>query len=76
MIGHLDKDHFLYIDKAQAYIDTKRPYLEELMINIPDMKGDKITKKRLAMGKSRDKGRIFDRSKIRIELICDGCNAH
>ena len=56
MIGHLDKDHFLSIDKAQAYIDTKSPYLEELMINIPDMKGDTITKKRLAMGKSRDKG--------------------
>ena len=28
------------------------------------------------MGKDKDKGRIFDRSKVRMELICDDCNSH
>ena len=28
------------------------------------------------MGKDKDKGRIFDRSKVQMELICDDCNAH
>ena len=30
---------------------------------------------RLSKGKYKDKGQRFDRSKVLIELICDGCNA-
>ena len=33
-------------------------------------------KKRLAKGKYKDKGRSFDMSKVKMELICNGCNAH
>ena len=76
MIDPLDKDNFLSIDKTRSYIDTKGPSLEELVINLPAVKEDTIMKKRLAKGKDKDKGRIFDRSKVRMELICDGCNAH
>ena len=44
------------------------------MRNLPDMKDDIIMKKRIAMGKDKDKGRRFDRSKVQVELICDGYN--
>ena len=76
MIDPLDKSHFLSINKTRAYIDTKIPSLDELTSNLSDVKEDTIMKKRLAKGKEKDKGRIFDRSKVQIELICDGCNAH
>ena len=46
------------------------------MRNIPAVKEDKITKKRLAKGKYKDKGKIFDRSKVLMKLICDGFNTH
>ena len=35
-----------------------------------------MLKKMLARGKNKDKGKNFDRSKVQMELICDGCNAH
>ena len=76
MINHLDKAHFLSIDKTRAYIDTKSPSLEELMRNIPAVKEDTIMKKRLSMGNHNEKGRRFDRSKVRMEFICDSFNAH
>ena len=50
--------------------------MEELMRNIPAVKEDTILKKGLAIGKDKEKGRRFDRSRVRMELICDGCNAH
>ena len=46
------------------------------MSNLTAVKEDTIMKKRLAMGKDKDRGRIFDRSKVRMELSCDVCNAH
>ena len=51
VIDPIDKAHFLSIEKTQACIDTKIPYLEELMSNLPVVKEDKIMKKRLAKGK-------------------------
>ena len=56
MINHLDKAHFLSINKTQAYIDTKIPSIEELVSNIHAVKEDTILKKRLAMGKYKNKG--------------------
>ena len=38
VIDPLYRAYFLSIDKTQAYIDTKIPYLEELMSNIPALK--------------------------------------
>ena len=32
-------------------------------------------KKSLAKEKDKDKRRIFDRSKVQMKVICDGCNA-
>ena len=46
------------------------------MRNIPALKEDTILKKRLAKLKDWDKGRSFDMSKVKMELICNGCNAH
>ena len=46
------------------------------MSNIPAVKEDTILNKRLAKGKENYKGRSFDRSKVRIQLICDDCNDH
>ena len=76
VIGHLDKAQFISIDNTRAYIDTNSPSLEELTINLPETKEDKIIKKRLAMRKDKYRGRRFDRSKVRMELICDGFNAY
>ena len=69
VIETLDKANFLCINKTRDYIDTMIPYLEELMINLPAVKNNKILNKRLANGKDKNKGRIFDRSKVRMELI-------
>ena len=30
----------------------------------------------LAKGKEKDKGKSFDRPKVKMELICYSCNAH
>ena len=76
VIYPLDKAHFLSIDNTRAYIDTKSLSLEEPMSNLPAVKEDEIMKKRLAKGKDKEKGQRFDMSKVRMELICDGCNAH
>ena len=76
MIDHIEKAHFISIENKWAYIDTKIPPVEELTRNIPSVKEGTIMKKRLAKGKDNDKGRIFGRSKVRLELICDGCNNH
>ena len=76
MIDPLDKARGLSSEKTRAYIDTKSSSLEDLMSNIPSKKEDTILKKRLAKGKYKDKGRSFDRYKVRMEIICDGCNAH
>ena len=46
------------------------------MINFPVVKEDTILKKRLAKLKENYKGEILDMSKVRMELICDGCNDH
>ena len=64
VISNLNKDNLLSIYKTRAYIDTKRPCLEELMRNLPDVKEDTIMKKTIAMGKDNDKGQNFDRSKV------------
>ena len=64
MIDHLEKAHFLSIDKTRAYIDTNSPSLEELIRNIPAMKDDTIMNKRLVIGKYKYKGSIFDRSRV------------
>ena len=69
VIDHIDKAHFLSINKTRAYIDTKILSLEEIMSNLPAMKEDNIMKKRLIMVKDKYKGQIFDRSKVRIELF-------
>ena len=71
MIYHLDKTHFLPIDKTRAYIDTNILSLYELMINIPAVNEDTITNRMLAKGKYKDNGRIFDRCKLQMELIFD-----
>ena len=76
VIGPLDKAHYLCIDKKRVYIDTKTPFLEKLMSNLPSVKEDKILNKSLAKVNERDKGQIFDRSKVQMELICDDCNAN
>ena len=69
-------DNFLSINRTQAYIDTKIPSLEELMRNIINVKEDKILNKRLSKEKDKDKVQRFDRSKVQMDLICDGCNYH
>ena len=74
MIDHLNKARFFSIDKTWAYIDIRSPSIEEIMVNLLDVKEDTILKKRLAMVKYKDKGQSFDRYKVRMELICDGCN--
>ena len=76
MTDPLEKAHLLSIDKTRAYIDKNSPSLEELMSNLPVVKEDTITKKMLEKGKDKDKGRIFDSSKVQMDLIYDGCNAH
>ena len=76
IIDPLDKANFLSINKTRAYIDTKSLSLEEMMSNLPDVKEDVILKKILAKGKEKYKGQSFDKTKIQMELICDGCNAH
>ena len=57
---------------------TKRPSLEELMINLPVVKEDKILNKRPAKvkDKDKDKGGSFDSSKVLMQFIYDGCNSH
>ena len=45
------------------------------MSNIPAVNEDKIMNKRLAKGKENYKGRSSDRSKVRMELICDDFNS-
>ena len=59
MIDHLSNACFLSIYKTRAYIDTKSPSLQELMSNLPAMKEDAITKKRLGKGKEKDKELSF-----------------
>ena len=76
VIDHINKYHFLSIDKTRACVDKKIPYLEELMSNLTAVKEDKILSKSLEMGKDKDKVQSVDRSKVRMELICDGYNAH
>ena len=75
MIDPLDKSHFLSIDNIWAYIDTKIPSLEDLLRNLPATKEDTILNKRIAKGKEKDREKRFDRSKVQMKLICDGCNA-
>ena len=48
MIEPLDKARILSIGKTRAYIYTKIPSLEELVINLPVVNEDKIMNKRLA----------------------------
>ena len=76
VINHLYKAHYLSIDNTQAYIDTDIRSLEELMSNLPAVNEDTIMKKSLVIGKDKDKdkGQIFDRFKVRMELIYDGSN--
>ena len=69
VIDHIDKAHFLSINKTRAYIDTKIPSLEEIISNLPAVKEDTIMEKRLTMVKDKYKGHIFDWSKVRIELF-------
>ena len=76
MINPLEKDHLLSIDNTRAYIDTNIPCLEVLMINLPAVKEDTIMNKRLTKGKEKCKGWQFDRYKVQMEIICDGCNSH
>ena len=76
VIDHLDKANLLSIGKTQSYIDTKSLSLEKLMSNLPAVKEDIITKKRLAMVKENYKGRRFDSYKFQMELIIDSCNAN
>ena len=64
VISNLTKDNLLSIYKTRAYIDTKRPCLEELMRNFPVVKEDTILKKIIAMVKENDKEQNFDRSKV------------
>ena len=64
VIDHLDKAYFLSRYKTRAYIDTKIPSLEKLMRNLPSVKENKILKKRIAMGKDKNKGLSFYRSKV------------
>ena len=59
VIKPLEKAHFCSIDKTRAYIDTKSPSLQELMSNLPAVKEDTITKKRLGKGKEKDKELSF-----------------
>ena len=51
VIKPLEKSHFFSIDKTKAYIDTKSSSLQKLMRNLPAVKEDIITKKRLGKGK-------------------------
>ena len=51
----LEKDHFLSINKTQAYIDTNSPYLDEPMSNLPTVKENTILNKRLTKGKYKDR---------------------
>ena len=74
VMGHLKKASLLSIDKTQYYIYRNSPSLEELMSNLPAVKEDTILNKNLVMGKNKEKGRSFDRSKFWMELICDACN--
>ena len=76
MISHIYRNHFLSIDKTRAYIDTEILSLKGLMRNIPSMKEDTNLKKGLTKGKYKDKGQRFDMSKVQMELICYGYNAH
>ena len=73
VIDYINKDHFLSIDKT-----PRSPTLEELMSNIPTVKEDITMNKGLAIGKGKDKDKVqrFDRPKVRMEVICDGCNAN
>ena len=52
VIDHIDKAHFLSINKTRAYIDTKILSLEEIMSNLPAVNEDNIMKKRLTMVQS------------------------
>ena len=73
VIDALNKGLILYIDKKRAYSDTKSPYIEELRINLPSVKENTIINKRFTKGNDKYKERSFDRSKVQMELICDGC---
>ena len=64
VIDHINKVNLLSIGKTQAYIDTTIPSLDKLTINLPAVKEDTVTKKRLAKENNKDKGQIFDMSKV------------
>ena len=55
----LSKANFLSIEKKRAYIDTWSPSLEAMTSNLPAVKEDTITKKRLGKGKEKDKELSF-----------------
>lgn len=76
MVDPTNRVHFLSYDRTQSYIDTKSPSVEELMSNLPTVKEDTNQKEMLAKSKVKDKSRSVDRSKVRMELICDRYGAH
>ena len=46
------------------------------MRNLPAVKQDTIIKKSIAKEKDKDRGEIFDSSKVQMKLLCDGLNFH
>ena len=76
LIEPLSKSYFLSVNKTRAYIDTTISSQEKIMINLPTVKGGTIIKKNIAKGKYKDKVQSFDRSEVRMKLICDACNYH
>ena len=65
MADYINKAHLLSINKTRAYIDKNSPSLEELTSNLPAVKEDTITNKKLAREstRTRDKDLIGTRSK-------------
>ena len=53
------KAHLISIEKTLSHIKKRIPSLEEMIINLPALKEDTITKKRLVILNENDKGQSF-----------------
>ena len=57
-------------------IHKKQPSTRELATFSPSAKASTLQKKRMSMGKEKDQGKYFNRTKMKMELVRNGCSSH
>lgn len=69
IINPINKVHFLSYDETRLYIDNKKPSVSEFVSKLYSINEVISKTKRLSIGKEKDKGKMFNISKVRILLI-------